>query len=304
MRYERHSTDSRSAGFILVAVMWILGLLAALVAVYALYIRQTTAIFPYYDHRLQSEALAEAGIELAAYRLSGRSPPAVGNFSFPLNNARVNVDFRSENARIDLNFAPEDLLAGLFTGVGVGPTQAQELSRRISAWRAAAPQNGEDGEADRYRTAAQSYVPPRSPFQHVDELGLVLGVTPVLLDRIKPSVTVYSGQPEINLVAATPEVLTALPGMTPEKLSAYLSGEKNAPLDVLMARLGTMVRYVTTSPGDSYRLHLQVEFGSDRPAYRYEAVILLVRQGTEPYKLLSWQDKNDVNAQSAATGLN
>jgi hypothetical protein len=54
----------------------------------------------------------------------------------------VAVDFRSEAARIDLNAAPADLLAGLFSAVGVDAKLAGTFADRVIGWRTKVGGNG------------------------------------------------------------------------------------------------------------------------------------------------------------------
>jgi len=175
----------RTDGFIVVAMLWIIGALATLVAIYALQARQTAMAFADRDDRLQAQELARAGVELAAYQLTAiaEARPARGSFDFRLAKAQVAVTFRSENARIDLNFGGKEVLAGLFAALGANRENALTYADRIVAWRtpAAGAGAGEDSEASLYREARQTYGPRRGPFQHVNELGLVLGLPPWLV---------------------------------------------------------------------------------------------------------------------------
>src|ERR1700733_5834425 len=108
--------NESSEGFILVAVLWMLGALAGLAAIYTIYVHETAFVFVGHSQRLQAQSLAMAGVELAVYQLTAnpKAQPLRGKFSFRLGNAEVAVDFRSENSRIDLNFASPQVLAGLF----------------------------------------------------------------------------------------------------------------------------------------------------------------------------------------------
>ena len=97
-------------GFIIVAVLWILGALATLVSIYAVYVTNTAMSLSVNDDRLQAEASVSAALELTAYRLAAASAearPTQGTFSFRAGRANVAVEFRSEAARIDLNAAPK-----------------------------------------------------------------------------------------------------------------------------------------------------------------------------------------------------
>ena len=63
-------------GFIVVAVLWILAALSALVLIYLTYVTNTAITVAGSTDRIQSEALVEAGVELAALQLAGRSEAA------------------------------------------------------------------------------------------------------------------------------------------------------------------------------------------------------------------------------------
>jgi general secretion pathway protein K len=288
------SNCGSSDGFIIVAVLWILGALATLVLIYSLYVRETAAAFAVYNDRLNAQALAQAGVELAVYKLTAdpQSRPSQGNFQFRMGGADVAVDFRSENARIDLNIASKELLAGLFAGFGASREQAEAIAERIVAWRTPPTPGASDDEAALYRTAGKNFGPRRAPFQHVNELGMILGLTPTLVDRALPYVTVYSGQAEVNVLDAAPEVLAALPGLTPERLNDLLANRAMAPLDALTASLGMAARYVTTKASNASRITVDVAFEANRHV-RYKIVVLLLNGDTEPYRVLSWRDLSE-----------
>ena len=71
----------------------------------------------------------------------------------------------------------------------------------------------------------------RGAFAHASELWLVQGLPPALVARAIPFVTVYSGRPEINVFDAPPELIAALPGMTPARLNDFLDQRETAAAD-------------------------------------------------------------------------
>src|SRR5882762_9584079 len=114
-------------GFVLIAVLWILGGLATLAAIYAVYVVNAAASLSVDKDRLQANASLSSALELTAYYLETVEPaarPSSGAFTFPLGANRVAVAFVSEAARIDLNVAPKPLLTGLFTVLGAAPEAA------------------------------------------------------------------------------------------------------------------------------------------------------------------------------------
>jgi general secretion pathway protein K len=282
--------ESDHPGFIIVAVLWILAALATLALIYSVYARETALNFVSHDERLQAEALAESGVELAAYELTAQPnlQPLDGHFSFRQGSAAVSVKFRCENSQIDLNFAPKQVLAGLLISVGVQPDDAAAFADRIIAWRTPLAPGASDAEAAIYEAAGKPYGPRHGPFQDPNELGMVAGLPAEVLDRVLPYLTVYSGRPEVNVLAAPPQVLAALPGLTPDRLQSLVNLRANAPQDVMRAQLGMTQSYITLDPSKANRVTVDVQLHSGR-RIRTQAIIFLVPRDTEPYRVLSWR---------------
>jgi general secretion pathway protein K len=291
-------------GFIIVAVLWILGALATLATIYSVYVINTAMALTVHDERLQGQALVSAAIEIAVYKMKGEpnSQPTRGRFSFRANRANVSVDFKSEAARIDLNAAPKALLAGLFTALGARAEAADTYADRIIAWRSGPRPGTSDDEASAYRTAGLSYGPRRGPFPHTGELSLVLGLPPALVERALPFITVYSGQPQINPFDAAPEVLASLPGMTPAALRNVLAQRESKSQNVqdFIAALGAARGLATAGGSKAVRVTVRVDF-ENRRSMRSEAVVLLHDGGDQPYSVLSWRDDLDEMLDDSAT---
>jgi general secretion pathway protein K len=277
-----------------VTVLWLVAALATLAAVYSLSLHETAVAFGGRDERIEALALAQAGVEHAVGRITviPEARPSYGAANLRLGRAELAVEFRAENGRIDLNGAPREVLAGLFFGLGARREDADALAERIAAWRTPPTAGSADDEASLYRVAGKPYGPRRGLFQHVNELSLVLGLPAALLDRALPYLTVYSGQPEVNVLTAAPEVLGALPGLSPGLLHDLVAQRDTAPQDVLRARLGPSARYVTAQAGNSFRIAVEVRFDRQR-RLRSEAVVLVVNGDAEPYRVLSWRDGSE-----------
>jgi general secretion pathway protein K len=295
--FIRPSTTRNADGFIVVAVLWILGALATLASIYAVYVINTATAMSVNDDRVQADALVTAALELTAYRLTSidvDARPSRGDFVFRLGRANVAVEFRSETARVDLNSAPKELLAGLFAGLGAPYSTAEYYADRIIAWRSPRNPDGPDDEPSAYRTAGLSYGPRQAPFAHVGELGLVLGLPPILVERAMPFVTVFSGRGEVNVLDAAPEVVAAIPGMTPDRLYAVLSQRGTGPQNAqfIQRLLGQGQPGVTTEASKAIRVAVRIDFDKNRRT-RAETVILLLDDSEEPFRVLSWRDDFD-----------
>ena len=294
MLFSRHG-DRNARGFIVVAVLWILAALSALVLIYLSYVTNTAVVVAASTERIQTDALATAGVELAAYQLTAvraEGRPSSGTFNARIGAARVSVTFRSEAARIDLNAAPKALLAGLMIGLGAPPANAADYADRIVAWRAKAEAGDDDPETSSYRTSGIAYAPRHAPFPAAEELWLVRGIPAPVVERMLPFVTTFNNRALINIADAAPQVVAALPGMTPERVQAVLSQRADPRLDprALPGLVGG--EGATLEASRAYRMTVVIDFDSGRRSAA-EVVILLLEEGDEPYRVLSWRNAAD-----------
>lgn len=141
-----------------------------------------------------------------------------------------------ENTRVSLNGASAAVLAQLITAAGVpdGFT-AEEIAAAIVDWRDADNDASPNGgvEAPYYEALADAYPCADAPFQSVEELLLVRGVTSELWAKLRDHVTT-SPAAAINLNGATSEALQAA-GMSAglaQLVVAYgLGGDETAGTD-------------------------------------------------------------------------
>jgi len=290
-------SKSRNAGFVLVAVLWILAALATLASIYSAYALQTVDASHVLDDRLQADASVRAGIELTALRslsVPESARPSQGGFTLRVGRTHVAVRFRSEASRIDLNAAPPDLLAGLFIAIGVDPDRAKAFADRVVGWRTKTDPGGDDKEAGLYAKSGAPYPPREAPFDSSLELTLLVGLPMPVAVRALPFVTIFTGDAQIDVTSADPTVLAALPGMTRETLSAVLRARAKAAADpnALLALLGPARNGATATPSKAIRANIDVVFDNGRRVHA-EAVFRLKDSGDEPYDLLDWRDDFD-----------
>ncbi len=284
-------------GFILIAVLWILAALATLASVYSVYLTKTAAASHVGDDRLQADESIRAGLELAAYQLTGlpaATRPTAGAFAVSVGASKIKVSYQSEGARIDLNAAPKELLAGLFIAIGAGSDRASTYADRIIGWRRKGELAGQNDEAAAYKSAAFGYAPRQARIPNVLELTLVRDIPSELIARILPFVTVFNGRAEIDPMIAAPEVLAALPGVSPETLGELLDVRARNPHDsaAALARLGPAAARVSIEPRSANRVWVEVDLADGRSIHA-ETVIIILEGGEEPYRILAWRDDFD-----------
>ena len=331
MRNTGHNPPCRprqttADGFILVAALWIIAALATLAAIFSIYLANTALSLSVNDDTIQSEALVFSSLELTAYQASvpkpagpqltgpptgaganapqtrtrnAPPPPTRGDFGFRLAHADVAVNFISEAARIDLNAASPQLLANFFAVLGAPRQQAELYAERIVGWSRkpketaslAAEQNNEEAL---YRAAGRTYSPRGAPFAHIDELSLVLDLPPPLIERAKPFLTIYSGKSQIDVLDAAPEVIAAIPGITPDLLNALAEARRTGADPQSVARMVSSLplqEVVTVEGGDTYRVQVRIRYDNGRQ--EGAEVVILTGVTDKPYRVLSWRDGRD-----------
>jgi general secretion pathway protein K len=322
----RGPRQTTAGGFILVAALWIIAALATLAVIFSIYLANTAVSVSMNDETIQSEALVFASLELTAYQASvpkpdgpqqtraptradanvsqpqsrnAAPPPTRGDFRFRLAHADVAVSFISEAARIDVNFASPELLANFFAALGTQRQQAEQYAQRIAGWTRKPKETAslaaeQDNEEALYRAAGRTYSPRGAPFAHIDELSLVLDLPPQLIERAKPFLTIYSGKPQIDVLDAAPEVLAAIPGITPALLSALAEARRTGADPQSVAQMISALPLqgvVTIDGGDAYRVQVRIHYDDGRQ----DGAEVVIRTGLtdKPYRVLAWRDGLD-----------
>lgn len=217
-------------GIALVLVLWMVGLLAIIAGSFVYSARtgavQTANIVDLARARALSQAGVERGIfELLKPETDGDRWLANGRLNvFELDGGVISVSMRDEAAKIDINTAPDALIKGLFLSSGLDDDDATRLLDAVVDWRDADDfPRAAGAEKDQYEAAGLNYVPANAQYRTVQELQYVLGMKPDFLNKIRNSLTVYSGQRTINSTLSPREVLMACPGATAENVDSYLA---------------------------------------------------------------------------------
>jgi general secretion pathway protein K len=290
---RRAAATASERGFVIIAVLWILAALAALATIFSVYLSNSAQALAVNDSGLKAEALVSASLELTTYQLllaGDKARPALGSFRFRLDNADVLVSFTSEAARIDLNFASKEMLANLFAVLGADQQAAKEYADRTVGWRTRPKADRANDEEALYGAAGLGYSPRQSLFTHVNELSLVLGLPPILVDRALPFVTVFNGSSNVDVLIAVPEVIAALPGMTPSALKDFLSQRSALSRDspAIATALGPAQANATVPKSAAFRVLTTIQFDNGR---RMSSEVVIALGGEkDPYRVLSWQD--------------
>ena len=205
MSLQNHIIGNRDRGFALLIVLWAMVLLALLVAG----IMGTGRTEAKLAGNLEVNARLQAAADGAVYGVIFQEMTK-GNAPKEIVHSATRVLVEDEAGKINPNAASPQLLRALLRHVGVDDGVATSLAAAIIDWRDDGPTPSPGGaKAPQYIAAGRQYGPPQELFQSIGELANVLGMTPAILDRLTPHLSIYNTV-EPQLAVADPVVGAAL----------------------------------------------------------------------------------------------
>jgi general secretion pathway protein K len=205
----------RSQGFALLIVLWMLVLIGLIVTQLTARGRTELRIAYNLSANAAAEAAADGAINEAVFRLSDPQPERAwqadgSRRELTIGHSRIGLRIDNEAAHINPSLASPALLEGLLRAIGSDAETAKQLSRAIAEWvgRPVAGRSHATVAAE-YRASGRDYGPPGAPLESLDELARVRGMTPAILDALRPYLTLY-GPAVPDPQAADPAVAAAL----------------------------------------------------------------------------------------------
>ncbi len=233
-------TGGREQGFALILVLWSLVLFTLITTQLVTAGRTEAKLARNLRAAAAAEMVADSAVYEAMFHMLDRSPdgwgPMVGHPTavrrrLVLPGGVATVLIEDEAGRVNPNQASEALLQALLRGVGADAGSARGIAAAIADWRSIGANARPFGaKAPEYAAAGRDYSPPEAPFRTVEEVGLVLGMTPTLLARLTPYLTIaYDGDPDPTV--AQPIVVQALRDATGQQdLSGGGQGDRTVAI--------------------------------------------------------------------------
>jgi len=274
----------------IVATLWSLTLLAAIAISLSFTGNISYRLAQNSFHVAYEDALADAAVNRAVLTLLdpgadyGRLLNGTEQ-SFNFGGASLHMRIEDEFGKIDINQTDGSTLAALFQSAGMTPLAAEGLVDKVLDWRDRSPFKRLNGaKAEEYRAAGDNYSPRNGPFQSVDELTLVMGMTPDLYRRIEPALTVYSGRQFVDPLFAPPEVLVALPALANARAATIGASPGTA---AAVALLGGVSAPILALKGRAFTINTKISRSID--LVRYHSVVRLTGDPAQPFWTLVWQ---------------
>lgn len=277
---------SRQRGIALIAVLWVTAFLTIIASTVAFQSRSSLQMTKNRVDMLKVTQAAEGAILITVADLVN-APEKFANFSrgkfnqFVVDNIEVEISLFDESGKVDLNTAPAAILQALMLEVGADENLGFRVANAIIDWRDPDDAVRVDGAEDaQYFAAGLSYGSKDEPFQRIEELSLVYGVTPQIYAALSPHVTVHSQDFGVNLTAASPLVQRAVNNASQLEDESSITEEDDflADADDFSSLTGGYIYTVNAKAKNSNGIFKQ-----------YSAVVRLDRGNTyEPFTILRW----------------
>ena len=210
---EHRGERGGERGFALLIVLWAVVLLSLLATQLTAAGRTEVQLAGNLKAAAAAEAAADGAIPEAAFHLldpATRWAADGREQQVQAPGARIVLRIDNEAGKLNPNLAEPPLLQALMRHLGADQQSAEGIADAIADWRYPGAQPRPHGaKAPQYRAAGLDYEPPGTPFTSVDDLAAVLGMTPGLLDRMRPYLSVQTDTPP-DPAAAAPVVQQAI----------------------------------------------------------------------------------------------
>ncbi len=188
----------------LISVLWVLTLLALSAITFSWESRINLRAAHNLAESATASAAADAGVQRALMDLPASAVGGQVQYRWRFGDSSVLISIKDEATKLDLNTASVSEIIDLLLSVGVEPRKATSLADAIADFADpddfSRPTGAE--EAD-YRSLGLHWGPKNAPFEVVEELQQVLGMTPEIFRRITPLVTAYSVAPPTSEASIT-----------------------------------------------------------------------------------------------------
>jgi general secretion pathway protein K len=324
--------SSKQRGMVLVILLWVLAIVSLVTLSFSKSIRVEFNAARNNKDMVAAYYLAKAGMAESAFRLIRRqlapAPPLTDAILRPPDDldrglvisefpeGRVTTRIVDESGKISINFANDEMLRRLMAAIGIDKNNADIIVDSIFDWTDPDTLHRLSGaEDDYYQKLNPPYRAKNGPFDTIEELLLVRGVTQDIFYGVKEQnemgqviekyglinyLTVYSYSSQININAAPLPVLLSVPDLEPnaarliyerrlEKPFVNL-GELTQLLPVGLGRATTWLRAGMVGTSLSYSLQSEAELTGSQIKRILRCVIVIDQQDRVKYRTIYWNE--------------
>jgi general secretion pathway protein K len=276
---------NKQFGVAMIVVLWMIMVMMTLVASLVYATRTEISMVDYARRTAQARAIADAAAHYAVMQLFlpnkdrdlklGGAP-----LKWEYEGAKVEIRVVGENGLIDINYASRPLLQLILKQAGLNEQAIERMLDILEDFRDVDDlkriNGAEDGD---YENAGLPFGAKDAPFERIDELQQVLGMTPQLYQALTRFLTVNSGASGINPMLAPRQTLLLLAEGDAAKVDAYIQKRDEAEGQYVQPDFGGA--FMDASQQPLYRMQIRVYTEDTAPPY-FEERSMRLRPGQFP----------------------
>jgi general secretion pathway protein K len=316
---------TNQSGIALLIVLWVVVLLLTITLSFSVMARQEIFSTLTFKEQLENRYLAETGLQRGIvelfYSAANKNKQAffveekilrtdgttyIGN----LDNGSYKLSMTDESGKININTLTDFsgiVLNNLLVNLGIEKETADTIVDSILDWKSPTGLHRLHGaDSSYYSSLPNPYKAKNANFDNLEELLLVKGVTPDILygNSQRPGLirflTVYGYANKININAAAPEVLRAIPFLSEDAVQKIITlrsaddAEAAAELQALLVGgdAGKVSPYIINTDSNIFAVEVSGYREDEKKYYPLRAIVYIQAGGN--YTILSYQSPADI----------
>lgn len=279
--------QAKQRGVALMMVLWMIMVIMTMAGTLIYAVKTETQLVSYARATAQARSFAEAAAHYTVMQLFlpvdkrqiklGGSPA-----TWTRDGYGVEIRVIGENGLIDINQANRVLLQKVLKELGVVDQEAETVLDAIEDFRDPDDLKHTNGaEDDDYKTTDLAYGSKDAPFERIEELQQVLGVTPLMYQGLVRYLSVNARSNGVNPMLAPRHVLLILADGDQAAVDEYIRKREEAEGAWVQPPFGGGLLDHTEQP--VYRLQLKIKALESEAAYFEERAIRLLPGHNPPF---------------------
>jgi general secretion pathway protein K len=316
---------NNQSGIALLIVLWVVVMLLTIALSFSVMARTEIFSTLTFKEQIENKYLAEAGLQRGIVELFYRAANKDRQAAFVeekvlrtdgtayvvnLEHGSFKLSMTDESGKININTLTDSsgiVLNNLLVNLGIEKETADTIVDSILDWKSPTGLHRLHGaDSSYYSSLPNPYKAKNANFDNLEELLLVKGVTPDILygNSQRPGMirflTIYGDATRININAAAPEVLKAIPFISADAVQKIIelrsadNAEAAAELQAILVGSDAvkMSPYIITTDSNIFAVEVSGYRENEKRNYALRAIVSIEASGN--YTVLSYQSPADI----------
>ncbi|MEZ5536074.1 MAG: type II secretion system protein GspK [Thiolinea sp.] len=280
-------SNKRQHGIAIIMVLWMIMVMMTMAATLLYAVKTETQMVSFARENAQARAFADAATRYVVMQLFlpvDKRDVLVGGGASRWMHGGYQAEIRvvGENGLIDINRADRDLLRLVLEQVGVVDEAAETMLDLIEDFRDPDDLKHVNGAEDKdYENEDLEYGAKDAPFERIEELQQVMGMTPQLYERLSRYLSVNSNSGGVNPMLAPRQILMVLADGEAELVDEYIRVREEAEGAYVQPPFGG--NFIDPMQQPLYRMQIKVKPVDSHIEYFEERAIRLLPGRVPPF---------------------